>query len=65
MRVDHGGANIAVAEEFLDRADIVVGLEQMTGIAVTQCVGARSLAKRDLAWCLVVGHGSLLAGGLG
>ena len=29
--VDHGGAHVAVAQQFLDRADVIVGLQQMAG----------------------------------
>jgi hypothetical protein len=31
VRVDHGGAHAVVAEQFLDRADVVAAAEQMGG----------------------------------
>jgi hypothetical protein len=31
MRVYHGGSDIAVAKQLLNRADVVVGLKQMAG----------------------------------
>jgi len=31
VRVDHGGAHVAVAEQFLHGADVVAGLQQMRG----------------------------------
>ena len=34
VRVDHGGLEIRVAEQLLDRADVVTILEQMRGEAV-------------------------------
>ena len=36
MRVDHGGTDISVAQEFLDGADIVAGLGQMCGEAMAK-----------------------------
>lgn len=39
MGVDHGGANIFVAEEFLYSADVVTGFEEVSGEGVTEGVG--------------------------
>ena len=35
LGVDHGGADVFVAEEFLDGADVVAGFEEMGGERVT------------------------------
>ena len=45
MRVDHGGADVAVAEKLLDGPDIPVILEQVSREGVTQRVSGR--AHRD------------------
>jgi hypothetical protein len=41
--VDHRGAHILVAEELLDRADVVTALEQVRGEGVAQRVAGRVL----------------------
>lgn len=41
MRVDHRGANVAVAQQLLDRADVVPVFQQMRGERMTQGVGRR------------------------
>ena len=41
--VDHGGSDITVPEQFLDRPDIVVRQEQMTGKAVAEGMGRRGV----------------------
>ena len=43
--VDHGGGDVAVAEELLDGADVVAGLEQVGGEGVAQGVAADSLGE--------------------
>ena len=40
MGIDHGGLYVAVAEEFLDGADIVTLFQQMSGEAVPDALGA-------------------------
>ena len=47
--VDHGGLPVAVAEEFLDRADIVAGLEQVRREGVAERVARRALGDVGLA----------------
>jgi hypothetical protein len=39
MRVYHCGSHIAVAKQLLNRADVIVGLQQMAGEAVAKRVG--------------------------
>ena len=39
VRVDHGGSQIAMPQQLLNRADIIIGLEQMAGKAVAECMG--------------------------
>ena len=39
MGVNHGGGHIGMAAQFLDRADVVVGLEKVGGERVAQRVG--------------------------
>ncbi len=39
MGVDHGGFDVAVAQEFLDGADVVAGFEEVGGEAVAEGVG--------------------------
>lgn len=43
--VNHGGADVAVAEELLDRADVVAGLEQVRGEAVAESVAGGSFCE--------------------
>jgi len=38
VRVDHRGAHVAVAEQFLDRPDVIAGFEQMRRKRVTKRV---------------------------
>ena len=38
MGIDHGGLDVGVAEEFLDGADVLSGLQQMGGEAVPKAV---------------------------
>ena len=57
VRVNLGSANIAVAEKFLNRADVVAVLQQMRCEAVTQRVTGRRLCDlggfhaRFIAFC--------------
>jgi len=53
VRVDHCGADVAVAEEFLDRADVVAGFEEVGGEGVAQRVAACGLGDACVA------HGGL------
>ena len=39
VSIDHCGSDIAVPEQFLDRADIIICLEQVTGKAVPEGMG--------------------------
>jgi hypothetical protein len=39
VRINHGGSYVAVAQELLNRPDIVIPLKQMAGKAVTEGVG--------------------------
>ena len=43
VRVDHGRADVAMAEELLDGADVVAVLEQVGRERVAKCVTARVL----------------------
>jgi len=43
VRVDHGGLDVLVAEEFLHGADVVAGHEQVRGKAVAERVRADGL----------------------
>ena len=43
--IDHRGAHVCVAEERLDRADVVVGLQEMRCKAVTEGVGGDAFPK--------------------
>ncbi len=40
MGVDHGGADVFVAEELLDGANVVAGFEEMGGKAVAEGMAA-------------------------
>ena len=51
MGVDHGGFEITVPQQFLDRADIVVCLEQVTGKAMTKGMSRCPLADPRLTDC--------------
>ena len=39
MGIDHGGPHIAVPQQLLNGADIIIGLKQMTGKAVAEGMG--------------------------
>ena len=41
--IDHGGANVLVAEQFLNGADVVAGFEQMSGKTVPKSMGTDRL----------------------
>lgn len=43
MRVDHGGADALVSEQFLDRADVVAIVEEVGGEGVSEGVTTRPL----------------------
>lgn len=42
MGVDHGGFDVFVSEEFLNRADVVSALEEVCGEGVAEGVGGDS-----------------------
>ena len=43
MRVNHGGTDVMVAQEFLDRPDVVALLQRVGGKRVTEGVAAHAL----------------------
>jgi hypothetical protein len=43
VSVDHGGADVVVAQELLDRSDVMAILQQMGGEGVPECVAAHAL----------------------
>ena len=43
VSIDHGGADILVAEQFLNSADVVSALEQMSGKAMAKGVAGDAL----------------------
>ena len=43
MSVDHGGANILVAEEFLNGADVISALEEVGGEGMTKSMTGDAL----------------------
>ena len=43
MRVDHCRIHVAMAEQFLNRADVLPALEQVRGKRMPQCVSAERL----------------------
>src|SRR5213593_719528 len=47
--VDHGGADVAVADELLDGPDVVAGLEEVGGERVAQSVAAGGLCDAGVA----------------
>jgi hypothetical protein len=49
MGVDHGGADIGVAKQFLHRTDVGAGLQKMGGERVTQGMN-RHLNVLRLRW---------------
>ena len=49
MCVDHGRPHIAMAEEFLNRSDVVPVLEQVGGKGVPECVAGSRLGQARLA----------------
>ena len=53
MSVDHGGLDVAVAEEFLDGADIVAVFEQVGGKGMAERVAASALRESGFKHSLV------------
>jgi hypothetical protein len=49
MRVDLGRADVLVAQEFLDRADVVAAFEQVSREAVTEAVAGRALRNASVS----------------
>jgi len=47
MQVDHGGLNILVAQQFLNRSDVGTGFEEMSRKAVAQRMRNRVLRQTD------------------
>ena len=52
MGVNHGGPHITMSQEFLNRPNVIIPLEQMTGKAVAKCMGAGTLANPGSVYCL-------------
>ena len=55
MGVDHGGRDVAVAEELLDGADVVAGFEEVGREAVAEGVAGRRFGEARRADRLVEG----------
>ena len=55
MGINHRGSHIAVTQQFLNRTDIIIGLQQMTGKTVTKGMGGMGIlalfAARFIAFC--------------
>ncbi len=49
MRIDHRGPDVAVAQKYLDRADVVIGLQKMRRERVPERVAGDSLGKCSLS----------------
>ena len=47
MRINHGGSDITVTQQFLNCADIIVGLQQVAGKTVPESMGG--CAFRDFS----------------
>ena len=45
MGIDHGSSEIAVPQQLLNCADIIISLEQMTGKRVAESMGGDSLRE--------------------
>ena len=45
MGVNHGGPYITMSQQLLNRPDIIIPLEQMTGKAVAKRMGGRTLTN--------------------
>jgi hypothetical protein len=48
MRVDHGGSDVGMAQQFLNGADVAAALEQVRGEAMPQGVGRCRLGDAGL-----------------
>ncbi len=44
MSIDHGGSDVVVAEQFLNRADVMATFEQVSGKGMTETVRSGGLA---------------------
>ena len=53
MGVDHGGLQAGVSEQRLNGADIVIGLEQVSGEGVAESVRSDTLEYFGLADCRI------------
>ena len=51
MRIDHGGADVVLAQEFLDRPDVVAIVQQVGGKGVTESVAAHALGDARAESC--------------
>ncbi len=51
MGVDHGSSDVGMAEERLDRSDVVVGLQEMGGKGVAKGVGGNPLQDTAVFHC--------------
>ncbi len=49
VRVDHGGADVLVTEQFLDCPDVVTGLKEVRGERMPECVATHVLHNPRLA----------------
>lgn len=58
MSVDHRGPYIAVAEERLDRAEVVVSLQEVRGEAVAEGMGGDTFRELRLSVIVVDGGGT-------
>jgi len=51
MRINHGGSDITVTQQFLNCADIIVGLQQVAGKTVPESMGGCAFRDFSLPYC--------------
>ena len=51
MRINHGGSDVTVTQQFLNRADIIVGLQQVTGKTVPKSMGGCAFRDFSPPYC--------------
>jgi hypothetical protein len=56
MGIDHRGPHVAVAQNGLDSADVVVGLKEVGGEGVTEDMGRDALGELGATYRLVQGQ---------